>query len=572
MKKLFSLLIILSLNLHAQDIKNKYLQNQTVTYQECIDFYEGLAKKYPNSKLVEYGKTDVGIPLHLFMITNDQDFDIASIKNKNKVLVLINNGIHAGEPCGVDACLGLSEDLLTQKDMTNLLKNIVVCIIPFYNIDGALNRSCCSRANQNGPQEYGFRANARNLDLNRDFIKCDAQNTKSLIEIIQNIKPQVFIDTHISNGADYSYNMTLITTQYDKLNPILSNYLKSSMLPSLQQEMKLKNNEMCPYVETLKETPDSGLVGFLESPRFATGYTALHNIIGFVTEAHMLKPYPIQVKATYDLLLSFISTIDRQHLAIIDAKNKADEAVSTKQTYFALNWELDTSEFDLIDFKGYAASYKKSNISGLERLYYDKSKPFNKKIKYFNKYIANDSVSKPKAYIVPQAWSNVIALLKLNKVQYKMLEHDTIIEVNCYSVEDYKTTPKPYEGHYLHSNVTLKNNKQTIHFYAGDYLIWCNQNANRFIIETLEPKATDSYFNWNYFDSALQQKEWFSDYVYEETAEKLLKEDPNLRREFEKFVKERKVENNHWEQLAWIFKHAPHYEKTAYRYPVFRIE
>jgi len=572
MKQLLFLFLFLNFSVFSQNVKLKYLQNETVTYKECIDFYKALEKKYPNCKLIEFGKTDIGQPLHLFLIGNDTNLDFKSIEKSNKTIILINNGIHAGEPCGVDASLSLSEDLLSKKEMNQYLSHIVVGIIPFYNIDGALNRGCCSRANQNGPVEYGFRANAKNLDLNRDFIKCDAQNTTSLIEIIQLLKPHIFVDTHISNGADYSYNMTLITTQPNKLNPILSNYLKQQYLPSLKTEMKNKNNEICPYVDTYKNIPDSGLVEFLETPRFATGYTALYNVLGFVTEAHMLKPYQDQVKATYDLLLSFITITNKEYQAINEAKKKADEFVALKQKYFTLQWQLDTTNYELIDFKGFEAGFKKSNISGLNRLYYDKTKPYNKKIKNYNKYAAVDSVLKPKAYLVPQAWRQVIALLKVNNIKFETLSKDTSIEVNCYYIEDYKTTSKPYEGHYLHSNVILKNSKQTIQFYKGDCLIMCNQHSNRFIIETLEPKATDSYFNWNYFDSALQQKEWFSDYVFEETAEKLLKEDPVLKSSLEKYVKEKQQENNHWEQLAWIFKHAPQFEKTAFRYPVYRLE
>ncbi|HRG58544.1 MAG TPA: M14 family zinc carboxypeptidase, partial [Bacteroidia bacterium] len=283
-----------------------------MTYIECINFYKQLETKYKNSKLFEYGLTDVGIPLHVFMITDDGDFNLESIRKKGKAILLVNNGIHAGEPCGVDASLSLSEDLLQAKIDQNYLKNLVVCIIPFYNIDGALNRGCCSRFNQNGPLEHGFRANAKNLDLNRDFIKCDAQNTKSLIQIIQQLKPQIFIDTHISNGADYTYNMTLIATQHNKLHPELGKFLSTKMLPALYDDMKNKKNEMCPYVDTKDNTPDSGLVGFLETPRFASGYAALHNILGFVTEAHMLKPYPIQVKATYDLLMSIINYTNKK--------------------------------------------------------------------------------------------------------------------------------------------------------------------------------------------------------------------------------------------------------------------
>jgi hypothetical protein len=572
MKKILLLLTILTALANAQEVKLKYLQNKTVTYKECIDFYKNLELKFPNGKLLEQGKTDVGLPLHLFMITNDKDFDINSIKKKNKTILFINNGIHAGEPCGVDACLSLSEDLLSKKELYPLLDNVVICIVPFYNIDGALNWDCCSRANQNGPEEHGFRANAKNLDLNRDFIKCDAQNTKSLIQMIQLIQPHVFVDTHISNGADYSYNMTLIATQHNKLNSSLRTYLNADMLPALKNEMKQKNNEMCPYVDTKTEIPDSGLVGFMETPRFATGYTTLHNILGFVTEAHMLKPYPLQVKATYDLLLSFINIMGNQSAKIIRAKQLADQQVSLNQNYFLLNWNLDTTRFDLIEFKGYEATYKKSSISGLNRLYYDRTKPFNKKIKYYNYYVAKDSVLKPKAYLISQAWGSVIELLKINNVKFQVLQNDTSIEVNCNYIDDYKTVSKPYEGHYLHSNVVLKNKVLPVQFYKGDYIIWCNQTANRFIIETLEPQAIDSYFNWNFFDSSLQQKEWFSDYVYEETAEKLIKENPTLKIELDNYVKENNLSESHWQQLAWIFKHAPQYEKTAFRYPVFKLQ
>jgi hypothetical protein len=556
----------------AQNVKQKYLENETVTYQECIDFYKNLEKKYSQTRLMEAGKTDVGLPLHLFVISGDKDFDFASISHKNKAIVFINNGIHAGEPCGVDACLSFSEDLLNKKELQALLEKVVVCIVPFYNIDGGLNRGCCSRANQNGPKEHGFRGNARNLDLNRDFIKCDAKNTRSLIELIQLVKPHVFIDTHISNGADYSYNMTLIVSQHNKMHALPGNFLTSKMVPAIYADMKLKNNEMCPYVNTLKETPDSGLVGFLETPRFATGYTALYNILGFVTEAHMLKPYPIQVKATYDLLITLMSITNRYADEIISIKKRAEEDISNTQKSFALNWVIDTSRFDLLSFKGYEAGYKKSNISGLNRLYYDRNKSFIKAVKYFNYYNPVDDVEKPKGYLIPQAWSEVINLLQINGVKMTKLERDSNILVKGYYIENYKTTSKPYEGHYLHSNIEVRKEEMLIHFHRGDYLIPCNQTSNRFIVETLEPKAIDSYFSWNFFDSALQQKEWFSDYVYEETAEKILKENPELQFKLNAYVKEKNLHNNHYEQLSWIFRNAPEYEKSAHRYPVFRIE
>ncbi|MFN5829815.1 MAG: M14 family zinc carboxypeptidase, partial [Bacteroidota bacterium] len=141
MKKILLLMLITTIG-QAQNVKQKYLENETVTYQECIDFYKNLENKYSQTRLMEAGKTDVGLPLHLFVISGDKDFDFASISHKNKAIVFINNGIHAGEPCGVDACLSFSEDLLNKKELQALLEKVVVCIVPFYNIDGGLNRGC----------------------------------------------------------------------------------------------------------------------------------------------------------------------------------------------------------------------------------------------------------------------------------------------------------------------------------------------------------------------------------------------------------------------------------------------
>ena len=310
-----------------------YLENKTVTYDECIEHYKQLDTKYPEAVLVQCGQTDIGKPLHLFVISTDGDFDPKSIHQKNKTVLLINNAIHPGEPPGVDACMELANDLLSKPENKKLLTNIVLCIVPVYNIDGALSRNKYSRANQNGPEEYGFRANARNLDLNRDMIKCDAQNTKSLIQIFQKWKPEVFVDTHISDGADYTYTMTLIATQHNKLNSAVSDYMKKKLNPFLYDEMKKQKWEMCPYIEPLGESPESGLGGFLDLPRYTTGYAALFNTISYVTETHMLKPYADQVKATGTFLKVMITFVNNNSAEINQVRKKADAAVIEQASF-----------------------------------------------------------------------------------------------------------------------------------------------------------------------------------------------------------------------------------------------
>jgi len=541
---------------------------QTATYQECINYYKQLDANYEELKMLSYGTTDVGKPLNLVVLSKSKVFDPKIIRQQNKSIILINNAIHPGEPEGVDASMILARELLKNKSIPD---NVVICIIPIYNVGGALNRSIFSRANQNGPEAYGFRGNAQNLDLNRDFIKTDSKNSHLFQLIFNEWNPDVFVDTHVSNGADYQYVMTLIETQKDKLNPILSKYMTQNLVPNLYKEMKTVGFEMTPYVDHLYETPDSGIVGFLETPRYATGYTTLHNTIGFITETHMLKPFSQREASTYAFLKIIINEVSKNSTLIKATRKKADEQVKN-QTVFPLSWKLNKDSVKMIEFKGFEGKHKVSDVSGKTRLYYDRTEPFTKKIPQFNKYDAALTITKPIAYILPQGWIKAIELLKLNKVEMQRLKHDTSLNVEMYYIEDYKTGQRPYEGHYLHTDVILKKVNMSVKFYEGDYVIFTNQVKNRYIIETLEPQATDSYFAWNFFDSILGQKEYFSAYVFEDLAADLLKKDPKLRAALEEAkTKDERLRNSGAAQLNWVYVHSAYYEKTHLRYPVARL-
>lgn len=543
-------------------------KKETATYEQAIAHYTALAKTYPQAKLLSYGSTDFGKPLHVLVLSKDKVFDPAAVKKANKRVLLINNGIHPGEPEGIDASMMLARDLL--KD-NKLPKDVVICIIPIYNIDGSFNRTSSSRANQNGPVAYGFRGNSKNYDLNRDFIKSDSKNSMAFQQIFNTWQPEIFVDTHTSNGADYQYTMTLIPTHKDKMNPLLASYLNKTMLPSLYEKMAAVGYEMTPYVNSVEETPDAGITGFLESPRYSTGYATLHNTIGFMPETHMLKAYDKRVDATYQLLKVYVDVVERDAQLIGENKKKADEAVA-KQQRFALEWKLNDKVSETFNFKGYAAKYKPSEVSGLDRLYYDREEPYTKPIKYWNTFDASIVIDKPKAYIIPKAWSKVVELLKLNNVRVSELAADQKVEAEHYYIVDYKTGAKPYEGHYLHSAVKLASRKTSLQYYKGDFVVYVDQPTNRYIVETLEPQAMDSFFNWNFFDSILSMKEHFSAYVFEDTAAELIKKDPDLKKKLEEEkARNPELSKSAGAQLDFIYKNSDYFEKTYNRYPVARL-
>lgn len=433
----------------------KSLGTETTTYSETIEFYENLAATYPEISLIEMGKTDSNLPLHIVVFNSSKEFDFSKIKKGNKNIILINNGIHPGESDGIDASMLLLRDIVQDKNKIKQLENIVLAVIPIYNIGGPLNRNSTSRTNQNGPKEYGFRGNARNFDLNRDFIKADTKNARSFAQIFHLVNPDIFIGNHVGNGADYQYGITHLFTQHNKLGNDLGEFIENTMRPSIEASLLKKDIHITPYVSVWGKTPDKGFSQFFDSPRYSSGYTTLFNTLGLMIETHMLKPYKQRVEQTYSLIQSAI-------------------------------------EFSI-------------------------------------------------------AKGNKIKKLRKNAVQ-KIIDN------------------------YMHSNTEIKTIQKITYFKKGDIYIPTTQNGIRYIIETLEASAADSFFNWIFFDTILQQKEGYSGYVFEDIAEELLINNPKIKDSLlQKMADNKNFAKNPRAQLDFIYKNSPHYEKIHLKLPVYKV-
>lgn len=564
MKKITLLFLVQTVFSFAQDFKTPYEKgngNQTTTYEEMVKFYDDLDKNFESISVTEKGKDDNGEPIRVVIFDNS--------KNQNTSVIFINNGIHPGESDGIDATMMLIRDLALGK--IKVPQNTKVAAIEAYNISGMQRRGKFSRANQNGPEEYGFRGNARNFDLNRDFIKNDTENAKAFQEIFHWLKPIYFIDNHVSNGADYQYTFTYISTNKERLGNSLGTYFHQEMQPKLIQNMEKSKILNIPYVNIHGDSPDEGFPAFMDSPRYATGYTTLFNIPGTVAETHMLKPYKDRVKATYEYMRHSINFVDENYTEI--SKKMMEELTNyLPNKKYAIRWKLDSTKYSFIDFKGYEAGKKPSEISGKPRLFYDRNKPFVRKVKFFDTYKPDKEITIPTYYVIPKSEGKIIENLKRNQIQFKELQSDSLITVESYKIVDFKTVKNPYEGHYLYFDTQVSSELKTKKFRKGDYLVSTKQSGVKFLLETLEPEAVDSYFNWNFFDGILGQKEYFSDYVFEDTAAELLKTNKALKTAFElKKASDAKFAEDGAAQLDWVYKNSEYYEGTVNQYPIYRI-
>lgn len=561
---------------HALVLNTAYTQwsftgTTTPAWAEAIDAFRELADAHHGATLTVMGADDNGSPIHLFVLHDGTTPHPDSLRAAGKRILWITNGIHAGEPDGVDASLLLARALLHSDQYMGLLANTAVCIVPVYNVSGAQQRNSHSRANQNGPDVYGFRANARNLDLNRDFIKADSRNTRDLLKALAHWDPDIYLETHVSNGADHQYVMELLTTHPDRLDPDLRSYLDATLKPGLYAWMERRGHLMCPYFETVKEFPEQGLEGFLDGPRYSSGHAGLRNRIGILSETHMLKPFADRVNATFQLMLATLAVLDREGEGLSEARSQARRSVAMASS-FGVNYTLDTTHVEQLPWKGYRAGHKPSAVSGLPRLFYDQSQPTDTVVPWMDRFTPAFTLKKPKAYLIPQEWREVIARLKMDGVPMEVLLERSTFPVEYQRVEDYSTVRSPYEGRYLHYGISTTTEPGTYEARPGDVLVPMGHPTDRLVMELLEPRASDSFYAWGFFDSVLQQKEYFSSYVFEDIAAELLAKDPALR----KALEERKANDPAFAadaraQLDWVYKRSPYHEPGYRRYPVARL-
>jgi hypothetical protein len=344
------------------------------------------------------------------------------------------------------------------------------------------------------------------------------------------------------------------------------------MLPYMFNEMARRGWPTCPYVNPVKDSPDHGIAEFLETPRFSTGYAALHHTIGFMPETHMLKPFADRyesMRALVDTALAF--TVSNG--AEIQALRRADREAGKTRAEWPVHWAMDESNPSTFHFNGYAANYTPSLLGDYMRLSYDRSAPWARDIAYYNSFPADVTVRAPRAYVIPQAWREAIDRLEWNGVQFTRLAADETKEVEYYHIKSVVSRGNAYEGHMFHDEVELEKRTASVGLRAGDVVVSLDQDKARYVVEMLEPQGHDSFFRWGFFNSVLEKKEAYSDYVFEDHALELLRDEPELKAKFDAWkLANQKLVSDQAAVLDFIFANCKRYREPEWsRYPVFML-
>ncbi len=550
---------------------------ETPRYDETVAYCRKLAANSPLIRYVEFGRSGEGRALPLVIAATGDTFTPAGARHANKVVVLIQANIHAGETDGKDAGLALLRDIAITKTRASLLDHAVVLFIPIYNVDGHERRSPFNRINQNGPAEIGWRANATNLNLNRDYMKADAPETRAWLRLWNEWQPDLFIDCHVTDGADFRYDVTYQYEAGDNVPAPLRDWWRTAyegrIVPAAETAGRLFSTYL--VFRDNRDPVHKGVEGFIGTPRFATGYTPLRNRPGLLIETHMLKDYRTRVLGTYDLLRAALEEVNRDPDSLVRAGRAADEqVVSEGRTYdparkIALRIDFTEKSVPRL-IKGIEFHIELSGVSGAARVVYG-TKPFDYTVPFFNETHPTVAVVPPLYYIIPPQWAAVIDVLAAHGLQMQRLAAPMTIDVESYRFSDVKWGGSSFEGRVL---VTQKNQavREQRLYPVGSVVVPMAQAGARVALNLFEPDAPDSFVAWGFFNSIFEQKEFGESYVLERLAREMLAKDEHLRREFEQRVaNDPKFAASARDRLTFFYERSPYWDRQMNLYPVGRI-
>ncbi len=557
---------------HAE--KTEY--RETPPYKETIDYAKGLAAASPLIRFESFGQSGEGRELPLLIAAEDGTFTPEAARASQKPVILVQACIHSGEPDGKDAGLALLRDIAIAKIHPDLLKNVVLLFIPIYNVDGHERSSPYNRINQNGPVNMGWRGTTTNQNLNRDYMKSDTPETKSWLALWNRWNPDLFIDCHVTDGADYGSNITYHFEHHSGIAPSVLGWERNAIEGRVVPAVEAAGNVISWYLEFIDNRDlTKGMRDFNGTPRFSTGYVPLRNRPAILIETHMLKDYRSRVVGTYDFLRFTLEEVGRdpetllRAVAEADAKTIEDGSRYDVRRSQPLHFEL-TDEARPFKLKAVESRTEHSDISGTARVIFG-TRSLELNVPMYDTFRVARAVVPPLAYIVPRQWSEVVNVITDHGLQISRTSEPQQLEVESYRFSDVKWAGAPFEGRFL-STFKLEPVVERRTFPAGSAVIRLNQPLAKVAINLLEPAAPDSLVVWGFFSAIFEQKEYGENYVVEQLAREMLETDPDLRREFDRrLATDQEFVSNSDQRLMFFYKRSPYWDAFMNLYPVGRI-
>ena len=549
---------------------------ETPSYADTVAFAQQLAAASPAIEYRAFGRSGQGRELPLLIASETQAFTPEAAHAQGKAVVLIQACIHSGEPDGKDAGFALLRDIAITKTAAGILENVVLLFIPIYNTDGHERSTPYNRINQNGPELMGWRTTSTYQNLNRDYMKADTPETRAWLSLWNEWQPDLFIDCHVTDGADYRCNITYHHEHHAGIDEGVLEWERDVFGRRVVAATEAAGNVISWYLEFIDNRDLTlGTRDFNGSPRFSTGYAPVRNRPGILIETHMLKDYRSRVIGTYDFLRAALTEVNNDPQRLRGIGHEADELTATVgQTYnadrlYPLDFEL-TDEPTPFHLKAYKYDTDQSEISGDLRVVYSKE-PLDLTVPMYDNLRVKAAVAPPLQYIVPVQWTNVIDVLNAHGLQLKTLGESRAIEVESYRFTNVKWPHEPFEGRHM-PQFEVEPTVEVREFAAGSVVVPLAQRSAKVALNLLEPQAPDSLARWGFFNAIFEEKEYAEHYILEALAREMLAADSELKHEFEELLaSDPEFAASASARLRFFYKRSPYWDPQMNLYPVGRI-
>jgi hypothetical protein len=545
----------------------------TSTYDQTIEYCRRLDKASKWIRFESFGKSGEGRDLPLLIVDKDGDFSAERAHQHGKAIVLVQAGIHSGEIDGKDAGLILIREMAITREREKLLDHVTFVFIPIYNVDGHEHVMPYNRVNQNGPENAGFRASATFLNLNRDYMKADAPETRAWLSLWNRWDPDFFADCHVTDGADYAYVVTYFVETARTADPGVAAWTRDHYVPALEPAMRESGFPLMHYADFRKaHDPRSGFKTGASTPRFSTGYVALANRPALLIETHMFKDYPRRVKGTHAILLHTLEIVGNDAPQLVRTNTEADRrtvhAAANVDT-LVLTTEVSERDSVMIDFESYEYTPVKSDLTGGTWYRFGKT-PVTIKIPHFTAQKVTAKTTLPAKYYVPPQWTDVIARLEMHGVELMRLPAPLTAPVTSYRLSEPSWAQAPYEGRHSVKYTTERITEERT-FPAGTVVVDTAQRRAKIAAGLLEPEAPDALLKWGFFDTVFEAKEYVESYVMEGIARDMLK-DESIATQWKQAQSDTTLMRRPQRIRDWFYARSRFAETRVGVYPVGRIE
>lgn len=551
------------------------------------------AARWPNAvRSFEYGRSGEGRPLRAMLVTQTGALTAAELRKQRVPLLMLQGGIHPGESDGKDAGFIALRELLENTTAKDALKSIAILFVPAFNTDGHERFGRWNRPNQVGPEEMGWRTNAQNLNLNRDYMKAEAPEMQAMLRLLNEWDPLVCADLHVTDGADFEPDISIQVEPIHQGDPELfasGIQLRDELLAKLTAQGSVP----LPFYPDLFEVdnPASGFLLSVYGPRFSTGYHAARNRFTVLVETHSWKDYATRVRVTRNTIIDLVELVATHGATLLDKVERADQSglqAATKE--FALDfpsgWREPTapidndiksfsdSEVSTIEFRGYAYTRAPSAISGDLVTVYDPKTPQTWRVPFRKNTAPSLIVKAPKqGYIVPAGYAGDLATkLSLHGIAFDVFDKQSkTTTVEAFRATRAQFSGAPFEGR---MRVTLEGNwkPESRDVPANSLFVPIAQRSARLAMALLEPQAPDSLAAWGFFNGCFEQKEHIEPYVAEQIAREMMQANKALADEFLlKLKQDADFAANPAARFDFFLSRHSSWDERFNLYPIYRI-